>query len=86
MADFVSAFATLGYEITGQEEPEPGIERVALFATADGTVTHAARQLPSGIWTSKLGRGEDIEHLLRALEGEEYGRVVQVLRRAATAR
>src|SRR5262245_32355556 len=85
VADFVSAFATVGYQVTSQEEAEPGIERVALFAAADGTVTHAARQLPSGIWTSKLGRGEDIEHLLHSLEGTAYGKVAQVLRRAATS-
>jgi hypothetical protein len=85
VADFVSAFATLGYEVTSEEEAEPGIDRVALFAAADGTVAHAARQLSSGAWTSKLGRGEDIEHLLHSLEGTAYGKVVQVLRRAATS-
>ena len=30
-------------------------------------VTHAARQLPSGKWTSKLGDADDIEH--NTLEG-----------------
>jgi hypothetical protein len=34
--------------------------------------THAARQLPSGRWTSKLVLREDIEHDLHALSGEAY--------------
>ena len=33
---------------------EPGWERIALF-TIDNEVKHAARQLPSGTWTSKMG-------------------------------
>jgi hypothetical protein len=38
-----------------------------------------------GEWTSKLGNWEDIEHkTLAALEGEFYGKVVQILKRAAT--
>ncbi|MCI0637958.1 MAG: hypothetical protein L0Y72_23715 [Gemmataceae bacterium] len=37
--------------------------------------THAARQLPTGRWSSKLGPSEDIEHDLHALEGEIYGTI-----------
>ena len=81
VAAFVEAFATLGYVPGDADDQEPGWERVALFADASGLPTHAARQLPGGRWTSKLGRLEDIEHNLRGLEGEVYGRVVQVLRR-----
>jgi len=58
-----------------------GAGRVALYAAADGVPTHAARQLSGGRWSSKLGRGQDIEHDLRALEGADYGKVVQLLRR-----
>ena len=47
------------------------------------TVTHMARQLASGLWTSKLGELEDIEHETPAeLEGDIYGIVVQYMRRA----
>lgn len=43
---------------------------------------HAARQQPSGVWTSKLGQMEDIEHnMLEALRGDVYGRVGLILRR-----
>jgi hypothetical protein len=45
-------------------------------------VTHAARQLPSGAWTSKLGDWEDIEHnALSGLESSFYGRVSIILKR-----
>jgi hypothetical protein len=81
LAAFVAAFATLGYGPCEGEAAEPGWERVALYATADGAPTHAARQLPNGRWTSKLGRLEDLEHGLHDLEGEAYGIVVQILKR-----
>jgi hypothetical protein len=54
---------------------------VALFADAQGVLLHAARQLPGGRWTSKLGALEDIEHALQDLVGTEYGSVVQVMKR-----
>jgi hypothetical protein len=75
------AFALLGYAPCADEQHESGYEKVALFADAGGIPTHAARQLPTGRWTSKLGQGDDIEHELRALEGAVYGLVALVLRR-----
>ncbi len=67
---FVAVFATMGYAPCGDDAPEDGFEKVALFADGAGTPTHAARQLPNGRWTSKLGFLEDIEHDLRDLSGE----------------
>jgi hypothetical protein len=81
---FVAAFATLGYAPCSGEEVESGFEKVALFAR-EGVPTHAARQLPEGRWTSKLGRREDIEHDLHAVVGELYGTVVLILKRARPA-
>jgi hypothetical protein len=79
---FAAVFVGLGYTIGGDDSHEPGIEKVALFADVAGTPTHAARQLASGRWASKLGEAEDIEHELQALEGEIYGTVALVLKRA----
>jgi hypothetical protein len=59
---------------------ETGLEKVAIFAKGE-TALHVARQLPSGKWTSKIGRWEDIEHDLLALEGERYGEVAQIMQR-----
>jgi hypothetical protein len=53
-----------------------------LFANAQGVPKHAARQLLTGRWTSKLGKMEDIEHGLRDLEGTVYGTVVLIMKRA----
>jgi hypothetical protein len=82
MAAFVAAYRGEGYEPCPGPDREEGFEKIALYADAAGTPTHAARQLPSGAWTSKLGDWEDIEHQgLEALAGSTYGRPVQFLRR-----
>jgi hypothetical protein len=62
VASFVAAFATLGFATCADGLLETGVEKVALYVDAAGVPTHMARQLPSGAWTSKLGRLEDIEH------------------------
>jgi hypothetical protein len=77
---FRDAFATLGYVVCNDDQHEPGYEKIALFALA-GVPKHAARQLPGGRWTSKLGTREDIEHALHDLTGMLYGSVVLVMRR-----
>ena len=74
------AFKALGFEPCDDDRPEPGFEKVALFALL-GDPKHAARQLPSGFWTSKLGEWEDIEHSLHDLTGMVYGSVAMVMRR-----
>lgn len=53
---------------------ERGVSKIAIYAdTASVAWTHAARQLPSGRWTSKLGDFEDIEHdTLEGLQGTVY--------------
>ena len=80
VASFRRAFAAIGYQEADDDSLQPGYEKVAFFAK-EGRVTHAARQLTSGRWTSKLGSDVDIEHDLRGIEGEVYGRVVTVLKR-----
>jgi hypothetical protein len=79
---FMAAFRTLGYEPCGHSQLEPGFEKVALYVGEDGLPTHAARQLENGRWTSKLGELEDIEHDLDNLEGERYGTIGGIMRRA----
>jgi hypothetical protein len=78
---FQQAFETLDYSVCAAEEQESGFQKIALYADANGQPTHAARQLPEGNWTSKLGNAEDIEHELRALEGDTYGTVVLFMKR-----
>jgi len=78
---FCAAFQTLGYEECESAELEEGVQKIALYARG-GSPTHAARQLANGRWTSKLGKGEDIQHELGDVEGELYGHVVKLFRRA----
>ncbi len=81
LAAFQAAFALLGYATCKSAELESGYLKIALFADRQGKPTHGARQLPSGRWTSKLGRAEDIEHDLRDLTGDVYGDVVLLMSR-----
>jgi hypothetical protein len=81
IAAFIQAYETLGYLVCENSEFEIGFEKIALYATPDEEVTHAARQLPNGKWTSKLGRWEDIEHELEGLVCEMYGTVQKLLKR-----
>ena len=78
---YIEAFKTLNYKISSTENYEEGYEKVALFIN-DSEQIHAARQLESGHWTSKLGQREDIEHFdLKSIEGEYYGKVAVILKR-----
>lgn len=83
---FQQAFASLGYEPCDSAIPEPGFEKVAIYAS-QCLPTHAARQTRDGRWTSKLGELEDIEHdTLELLTGGAYGHVAAVLRRPTSER
>ncbi len=76
------AFRALGYENCEMDGGlESGVVKVALYASGL-FYTHAARQLPNGKWTSKLGRGEDIEHdSPEDVAGGVYGTVVSIMKR-----
>lgn len=56
------------------------LKKVAIYADQRGIPTHMARQLENGMWTSKCGELEDIEHeTLEALQGFLYGSPIQFL-------
>ncbi len=82
--DTVGAVAStceiLGYEECEESGVEPGYEKLAIYGVGDQP-KHAARQLPEGMWSSKLGQGIDIEHTLDGLESELYGKVVKIMKR-----
>ena len=71
-AAFIAAFGTLGFVTCEASDLEPSMDKVVLY-TANGRVTHAARQLGDGSWTSKCGSAEDIQHTLAGLAGDLYG-------------
>jgi hypothetical protein len=84
---FIAAYSTIGYEPTADNNHglETGRDKIAIYTDADGVPTHAARQLPDGTWTSKLGQWEDIMHqTLEAMEdstglGLAYGKVALIM-------
>jgi hypothetical protein len=76
------------YRLEGNFEPcadgslETGFEKVALYVDRSDKVSHAARQLDSGKWTSKLGVLDDIEHVnTSVLEADYAASVRQFLKR-----
>lgn len=77
---FVSFFQQYGYVICENSNLEKDFSKIALFAK-DNTPTHAALQLPNGLWTSKLGILEDVSHSLYAISGGLYGDVTLVMKR-----
>ena len=85
---FIQAFGTKGFTPCADSSLEDGVEKIALFANQVGGLlvpTHAALQLESGEWTSKLGPLEDIMHITSdAVNGPLYGQAVQFLSRART--
>jgi hypothetical protein len=81
VGSLIELFEWLGYERCSDGTFEPDYEKVALYAM-EGSWTHAARQKSDGLWTSKLGDFEDIDHLSpEDLTGGEYGEIVAFLKR-----
>lgn len=77
---FVRAFEDRGYKECATADLEQEFEKVCLYIKL-GRPTHAARQLSSGVWTSKLGSGFDISHELDGLRGAKYGHPAVYMRR-----
>lgn len=87
IAATILALASVGYEECGDGLIEENVEKVAIYGARDQFL-HVAKQLPSGRWSSKLGRAWDIEHELEALTSAanqggpvQYGEVVAYMRR-----
>jgi hypothetical protein len=81
---YTRAFETRGYRICDNEEYEEGFEKIAVYVDHLRMPSHTARQKAPGVWTSKLGDLEDIEHYsLDALAGPDpaYGTVERFMKR-----
>ena len=78
---FKQAYATRDYVECADGDFEHGFEKIAIFAIGDKP-QHAARQVGTGAWTSKLGPDIDIEHPnLEGLEAGVYGDVAFFMKR-----
>jgi len=82
IANFVKAFESEGFERCDDGKFENGFEKIAIYVNNFDVPKHAARSLPNGAWSSKLGDDEDIEHeTLKVLEGRQYGKAKYFMRR-----
>jgi hypothetical protein len=83
LAAWRKIFKDHGYIQCDSDKSEAGFEKIAAYQIPeDDEPSHAARQLESGKWTSKLGSSHDIEHdSLDLLEGDAYGEVVLIMKR-----
>jgi hypothetical protein len=83
---FVGVYEALGFVVCPNGDPEAGFEKVALYGRMMLGMfepTHAARQLPDGTWTSKLGPCEDVNHAtVSDVNGPAYGVAVRFLKRS----
>lgn len=77
---FEDWFVADGWEETSDSLVEEGYEKIALY-TLDGEPKHAARLLPNGLWTSKLGSSLDLSHGFADLDGPAYGSVFKIFRK-----
>ncbi|MDQ3635748.1 MAG: hypothetical protein M3405_14745 [Acidobacteriota bacterium] len=83
LENFIDNYSRIGYtELTKSSALESDYEKIVIYVNDDGIPTHAARQLESGKWTSKLGIREDIEHSTpECIESDEYGVIKVILKR-----
>ncbi len=59
--EYVRMFSELGFTACENGELEPGLEKIAIFASCS-SFQHVAYQAPDGAWSSKLGFLNDIRH------------------------
>lgn len=70
---FIQLFSLIGYEVCNTSVLEIAYEKIAIYTDTQGIPTHAARQLPNGFWTSKLGCEFDIQHSIYSMSDSVYG-------------
>jgi hypothetical protein len=79
---FTDLYASIDYEVCENGDLEPGFEKVAVYADKKNVPTHAAVQLETGRWSSKLGDLEDISHDDPGVIADgAYGTVVVYMKR-----
>ncbi len=60
--ELVYAYEAIGFRRCDGDHVEPGFEKVAIYMDSRGRWSHAAKLLPDGAWSSKIGNIEDIRH------------------------
>ncbi len=78
---FIQLFESIGYEQCDDGNLDAGYNKIAIYTDAFGKPTHAARQLESGLWTSKLGQNWDVGHTIFSMSDGYYGNVAVYMKR-----
>jgi len=78
---FQLLFEDKGYELCSDDSLEVGYQKIAIYCDVNNLPTHAARQLPDGYWTSKLGPMHDVSHTIQNMENGAYGKVAIIMRK-----
>ena len=90
MEAVVQVYETLGFRLCFDTALQDGIDKIAIYgkkAPNDVIIpTHAARQLETGEWTSKLGDAEDISHKALGDVNGLYGEPVVYMERHRTTK
>ncbi len=81
LTSLIVVYESVGFATCADGSQEAGIEKIAIYADGDEYM-HAARQLETGKWASKMGPDEDIEHdAPENLAGPSYGQVMGFMKR-----
>jgi hypothetical protein len=78
-------FRAVGFTDCASSTPEANVEKIAIYSKGN-TPTHVARQLHSGLWTSKLGSAADVDHKELSDLADQYGQVAVIMKRRFTGR
>lgn len=78
---YIKAYESLEYILCDSHHYEEGYDKIAFYLNNKNIPIHAAIQLPSGRWSSKVGKEEDIAHELYALEIEDRSKVKIYMKR-----
>jgi hypothetical protein len=86
LSGWLEVFRLHGYSETTDRSFDPRYEKLAIYVNQTGSPQHVARQKASGKWTSKMGKGQDIEHELQVIEGDLYGKVDVIMQRSCAGK
>ena len=70
-----------GYQRCDNGDLEEGYQKIALYENDQNHFIHVARQKSDGVWTSKLGVLDDIEHPSPHVLESDYGSLAHFMRR-----
>ncbi|MES2649609.1 MAG: hypothetical protein V4717_22210 [Bacteroidota bacterium] len=70
---YIEYYQKAGFELCDSHIYEQGYEKIALYENSQQTFEHVALQRNEGVWLSKVGELEDIQHTtLEALQCVSY--------------